>query len=144
VGRRRVLGLDWGEKRTGIAVSDDRAVLAVGYDVWPTADVLSQLARVVTAEEIATIVVGYPLTLRGESGPQARQVDAFIRRLRRRGFAVRRWDERYTTQDASRALSELGISQRKQRGKLDMSAAVLMLQSYLDAARCGSGDPGGE
>ena len=119
-------------------------MLAVGYTVWPTADVFSQLERIVPAEEIACIVVGYPLTLRGEVGPKARQVDLFIRQLLKRGYAVRRWDERYTTQEASRALSKLGISQRKQRGKVDMSAAVLMLQSYLDAARHGPGDNGGE
>jgi putative Holliday junction resolvase len=127
-----------------VAISDDRAVLAVGYAAWPTTDVFSQLKRVVPAEEIAAIVVGYPLTLRGEVGPKARQVDLFIRQLLRQGYAVHRWDERYTTQEASRSLSKLGISQRKQRGKVDMSAAVLMLQSYLDAARHGPGDSGGE
>jgi len=127
-----------------VAISDDRALLAVGYAVWPAADVFSQLERTVPAEEIARIVVGYPLTLRGETGPAAGRVDHFIRQLLRRGYAVRRWDERYTTQDASRALSELGISQRKQRGKVDMSAAVLMLQAYLDAARPGPEDSGGE
>jgi putative Holliday junction resolvase len=127
-----------------VAISDDRAVLAVGYAVWRSADVFSELARIVPVEEVARIVVGYPLTLRGEVGPKAQQVDLFIQQLLQRGYAVRRWDERYTTQEASRALSEIGISQRKQRGKVDMSAAVLMLQSYLDAARLGPEDSGGE
>jgi putative Holliday junction resolvase len=126
-----------------VAISDDRAVLAVGYAVWRSADVFSELARIVPVEEVARIVVGYPLTLRGEVGPKAQQVDLFIQQLLQRGYAVRRWDERYTTQEASRALSEIGISQRKQRGKVDMSAAVLMLQSYLDA-RLGPEDSGGE
>lgn len=134
------MGLDWGEKRIGVAVSDDRHILAVGYEVWPTADVFSRLERVVSAEEIGLVIVGYPLTLRGEVGPKARQVDLFIQQLVRRGYTVRRWDERYTTQDASRSLSEHGITQRKQRGRIDMSAAVLMLQSYLDAARRGQGE----
>lgn len=119
-------------------------MLAVGYAVWRSADVFSELARIVPVEEVARIVVGYPLTLRGEVGPKAQQVDLFIQQLLQRGYAVRRWDERYTTQEASRALSEIGISQRKQRGKVDMSAAVLMLQSYLDAARLGPEDSGGE
>jgi putative Holliday junction resolvase len=119
-------------------------VLAVGYAVWPTADVLAQLERVVPVEGVGRIVVGYPLTLRGQAGPQARRVDLFIRKLLQRGYAVHRWDERYTTQDASRSLSKIGISQRKQRGKVDMSAAVLMLQSYLDAARHGQGNSRGE
>lgn len=131
----RYLGLDWGEKRTGVAISDDRGVLAVGYDVWPTPEVLTRLARVVRDEAVEQIIVGYPLTLRGETGPKAKQVDRFIRELEQAGYGVRRWDERYSTQDASRALSKLGVSQRRQRGRVDMSAAVLILQSYLDSIR---------
>lgn len=116
-----------------MAISDDRGVLAVGYEVWPAREVFSRLERAVPDEGVAFLVVGYPLTLRGEAGPKAHQVDRFIQQLAKRGYVVRRWDERYTTADASRALSQLGVSQRKQRGKIDMSAAVLMLQSYLDA-----------
>lgn len=130
----RFLGLDWGEKRTGVAISDDRGVLAVGYAVWRTAELLSRLSITVNEEDIGLIVVGYPLTLRGEAGPQAREVDRVIAWLQEQGYTVERWDERYTTQDASRNLSRLGISQRKQRGKIDMSAAVLMLQAYLDSS----------
>jgi putative holliday junction resolvase len=139
----RILGLDWGAKRTGVAVSDDRATLAVGYAVWPTPDVLPRLAQTVRDEDVALIVVGYPLTLRGEAGPKAREVDQFVAALQTRGYDVRRWDERYTTQDASRALTEIGISQRKQRGRVDMAAAVIMLQSYLDANRENGGGGGG-
>ena len=136
----RYLGLDWGEKRTGVAISDDRGVLAVGYDVWPTSELLARLTRVVRDESVSRIIVGYPLTLRGEIGPKAQQVDRFIRELERAGYDVRRWDERYSTSDASRALTEIGVSQRRQRGRLDMSAAVLILQSYLDSIRQ-SGEP---
>jgi len=133
----RFLGLDWGEKRIGVAVSDDRGTLAVGYGVWPSrdADFIPLLERAVKDENIGVIVVGYPLTLRGEIGPKARQVDRFATALEDHGYTVQRWDERYSTQDVSRALSEHGISQRKQRGRLDMSAAVLILQAYLDAHR---------
>jgi putative holliday junction resolvase len=139
----RCLGLDWGEKRVGVAISDDRASFAVGYGIWPTPEVLSRLARTIQEETIDFLVVGYPLTLRGEAGPKAQQVDRFIQTLEQQGYAVIRWDERYTTQDASRALSRLGISERKQRGKLDMSAAVIMLQSYLDSIRSGGGEDSG-
>jgi putative Holliday junction resolvase len=139
----RLLGLDWGEKRTGVAVSDDRGLFAVGYAVWPTNELLSRLPVTVREEDIGLIVVGYPLTLRGEVGPKAREVDRFIAMLQARGYAVERWDERYTTQDASRNLSRLGISQRKQRGKIDMSAATLMLQAYLDSMHAEGKDIGG-
>jgi putative Holliday junction resolvase len=139
----RLLGLDWGEKRTGVAITDDRGAFAVGYAVWPTSELLSRLASTVKEENIGLIVVGYPLTLRGESGPKAREVDRFIARLEAEGYSVQRGDERYTTQDASRNLSRLGISQRKQRGKLDMSAATLMLQAYLDSRHAEGKDIGG-
>ncbi len=133
----RFLGLDWGEKRIGVATSDDRGVLAVGYGVWPArdADFFPLLERTVKEEDIGVIVVGYPITLRGEVGPKARQVDRFIAQLERRGYTVDRWDERYSSADVSRMLSEHGITQRKQRGKLDMAAATTILQSYLDARR---------
>jgi putative Holliday junction resolvase len=130
----RLLGLDWGEKRIGVAVSDDRGKLAVGYGIWPSGDAefFPLLERAVSEENIAGIVVGYPLTLRGEVGPKAQQVDRFIARLEARGYNVYRCDERYTTHDVSRELSRHGISQRKQRGRLDMAAAVMILQSFLD------------
>jgi putative holliday junction resolvase len=136
----RCLGLDWGEKRIGVAISDELRIMAVGYDIWPTSEILPRLAQVVKEEDVTLLVVGYPLTLKGEVGPKAREVDRFIETLQRQGYSVSRWDERYTTQDASRALSRLGLSERKQRGKLDMSAAVLMLQSYLDSTRSGGGE----
>jgi putative Holliday junction resolvase len=139
----RFLGLDWGEKRTGVAISDERGAFAVGYAVWPTSELLTHLASTVMEEDVGLIVVGYPLTLRGEAGPKAREVDQFIAVLEAKGYAVQRGDERYTTQDASRNLSRLGISQRKQRGKIDMSAAVLMLQAYLDSRHAEGKDIGG-
>jgi putative Holliday junction resolvase len=139
----RLLGLDWGAKRTGVAISDDRGVFAVGYAVWPTSELFSRLAVTVKEEDIGLIVVGYPLTLRGETGPQALHVDRVIAKLQALGYTVQRADERYTTQDASSNLSRLGISQRKQRGKIDMSAATLMLQAYLDSLHVEGKDKGG-
>ncbi|MDD5088158.1 MAG: Holliday junction resolvase RuvX [bacterium] len=139
----RYLALDWGEQRTGVAISDDRGVLAVGYEIWPTSGVPASLARVVRDEIIDEIVVGYPLTLRGETGPKARQVDRFIRELERAGYRVHRWDERYSSQEARRALTEAGLSERRQRGRVDMSAAVLILQSYLDSIRESGDTPRG-
>ena len=131
----RYLGLDWGAKRTGVAISDDCGTLAVGFAVWPSAELLTRLAATMKAEMVDVIVVGMPLTLRGEIGPKAREVQAVVARLKAQGYPVKEWDERYTTQNASRALTEIGISQRRQRGKVDMAAAVLMLQSYLDSLR---------
>jgi putative Holliday junction resolvase len=130
-----LLGLDWGAQRVGVAISDDRLTLAVGYDIWPAREpeLFLRLSAAVRAEHVTELIIGYPLTIRGEVGPQAQAVDAFIVRLESQGYTVHRWDERYTTSEASRSLSRLGLSQRKQRGRLDMSAAIILLQSYLDA-----------
>jgi len=138
----RILGLDWGSRRIGVAISDDRRFLAVGYAVWPSteAEFFPKLAATVRDEDVNLVVVGYPLTLRGGTGPAASAVDDFIKQLESRGYRVQRWDERYTTYDASRSLSRMGVSQRKQRGKIDMSAAVIMLQSYLDETKDQTGD----
>jgi len=139
----RILGLDWGSRRIGVAISDDRESFAVGYGVWSSndADFFGQLEQTVRDENITLIVVGYPLTLRGEVGPKAQEVDRFIEKLEQRGYRTKRWDERYTSQDASNALARLGVSQKKQRGKLDMPAATIMLQSYLDESGAASTDP---
>lgn len=139
----RVLGLDWGEKNTGIAVSDEHARLAVGYDVWPTQEVLSRIRPVVASEDIGTIVVGYPLTLRGEIGSSARKVDRFIAGLAVLDIPIVRWDERLTTFEASAALTRIGVPQRQQRGRVDVAAAVIMLQSYLDQLRSSEEDQRG-
>jgi putative Holliday junction resolvase len=138
----RILGLDWGSRRIGVAVSDDREKLAVGYGVWSAAaaEFFPQLEQAVRDEDIGLIVVGYPLTLAGEVGPTAGKVDAFIETLTERGYRIQRWDERFTTHEASRSFSALGISQKKQRGRLDMSAAVLMLQSFLNEAQNATND----
>ena len=130
----RVLGLDWGTRRIGVAVSDDRRGLAVGYAVWPAneAEFLPLLKRAIADEDIGLIVVGYPLTLRGEQGKSTQAVNLFIERLQPLGIPITRADERYTSQEASADLTRIGISQKKQRGKLDMAAAVLLLQSFLD------------
>lgn len=131
----RLIGLDWGAKRIGVAISDDRLSLAVGYAIWPAVfpEFYHKLSAAVKADGVTEIIVGYPLTIRGEIGPKAMEVDTFIAKLESQGYVVRRWDERYTTSEAGRSLSRLGLSSRQQRGKLDMSAAILILQSYLDA-----------
>lgn len=131
----RLLGIDYGARRIGIAISDEKARLAVGRATWTYQGLrtIRQLKKLVEDENIGCVVVGYPLTLRDEVGPQAREVDRFIGRLEAAGIPVERWDERLTTRLASRSARSAGLSEKKQRGRLDTAAAILMLQSYLDA-----------
>lgn len=131
----RLLGIDYGTRRIGIAISDKEARLAVGFATWvyQGKQTIRQLGKLVEDENIHRVVVGYPLTLRGEVGPKAREVDRFIDQLEVAGISVERWDERLTTRAASQSARQAGLSDKKQRGRLDMAAAILMLQNYLDA-----------
>ncbi|MBM3324072.1 MAG: Holliday junction resolvase RuvX [Calditrichaeota bacterium] len=131
----RLLGIDYGTRRIGLAISDESGRLAVGLATWPNegAATVVRLKQLMGEKDIRHVVVGYPLTLRGQVGPKAAEVDAFIHRLERVGIPVERWDERWTTQEVSRTARAAGLSEKKQRGRLDMAAAVVLLQNYLDA-----------
>ena len=130
----RVLGLDWGTRRIGVAISDDQRRLAVGLAVWPgqESEYLPLLKDVISKEEVSLIVVGLPLRLSGSEGDSAQAARRFAASISGLGPAVELADERFTSYQASRSLSQIGINQKKHRGKLDMAAAVLLLQSFLD------------
>ena len=137
----RVLALDIGEKRIGVAVSDPSGTVASPLVVLDAAKVLtdgSDLTRLVEEYEAELVVVGLPLSLDGSEGPQALDVRRAAARLA--GFLrvpVEFADERLSSTQASRAMGDVGASQRQQRGSIDMVAAAIFLQSYLDARRDG-------
>ena len=131
----RVLGLDLGQARIGVAVSDPKRRLAVPVGTIRTgapAD-LKAIARLVGEKDVALVVVGHPLRLSGERGPEARNAERFAEALRA-GLPVPvvLWDERLTTVEANRALKEAGARGRDRRRAVDRSAATIILQSYLD------------
>ncbi len=132
----RYLGLDVGDRRIGVALSDETAVLAsglptierVGARKDPNAVV--ELAR---RHEAGTIVVGLPLGLDGSVGPQAEKVLAFVEALKlRTRVPVVTWDERFSTRVAQQALLEGDVSRARRREVIDQLSAVVILQSYLD------------
>jgi putative Holliday junction resolvase len=126
----RVLALDFGSARTGVAVSDATGVLArpVGVVERATSDAgLGQIAELVGTHEAELVVVGMPLTLRGEHGDQARETEAFVEALRGRvAVPVETFDERFTT-----ALAQ----QTPGRAPEDALAAAHLLQGWLERAR---------
>lgn len=132
----RLAGLDIGEKRVGVAISDTSMRVATPLIVLPgplSAD-LRALQRLIDDYEVAALVVGLPLTLSGEEGPQAQRVRAEGRRLEESlGIRVAFYDERLTSTEARKMMSESGLSEREQRGSVDMVAAGLILQGYLDS-----------
>lgn len=132
----RLLGLDVGDKRIGIALSDESATLASGLAtlqrVGPRKD-LKAIAALVRQHEVGNVVVGLPRRLDGSLGEQAQKVLHFLDELRPVvKVPVVSWDERFTSAVATQALIEGGVSRRDRKQVVDKVAATLILQSYLD------------
>jgi len=131
-GAGRILGLDPGTRRVGLAISDPDRRVAVGletFEAGPGRNFVDHLGAILQTYGVVRIVVGYPRTLRGEVGAAARRSETLARRLRRElGVAVDLWDERLTTAQGERVLR----GQRAPRGAQDRLAAILILQNYLD------------
>jgi putative Holliday junction resolvase len=131
------LGIDYGSSRCGIAVSDPSDTLATAvatHREGRDGSLLERLRELVAAYQIDAIVVGWPLTVRGEAGAMAQRVQRFADRLERTlGLPVVLLDERYTSQEAERALR--GRGRRRAKGDIDALAAELILQTYLDRRR---------
>jgi putative Holliday junction resolvase len=141
----RLLALDVGDVRIGVALSDETGTLASGLvtlrSAGPRKDVQA-VAALVREHAVAQVVVGVPLRLDGSPGPRAEQVVAFVERLRRvvRVPVVTR-DERLTSVAADERLAEAGVRRRERKALLDQVAAALLLQEHLDERR--AADSGG-
>lgn len=133
----RVLALDIGEVRVGIAVSDPTGRVASPVTVLPAQEVLAHAVtfrRVLEDWEPELLVCGLPRTLAGEEGPQAGRVRVQAEKIARScGLPLEFADERLSSAEAKRILKEQGLSERAMRGKVDSVAAGLFLQSWLDA-----------
>ncbi len=134
----RVLGLDVGDRRIGIAVSDPTGLIASPVGAIQRRDLQSDAGQVLalaTQHGAERIVVGLPVALSGESGGmQLRQVREFIRALKGATTTIRidHWDERFSTSEAERRLLEAGVSASRDPGRLDAAAATVILQAYLE------------
>lgn len=131
----RVLAIDLGAKRIGLAISDETRTIAFPAGTLasrgPKLDVAA-LAALVAEREVGAIVVGLPIHLNGRRGPEAERAEAFAAKLgEATGLPVSLLDERWTSRGAERALHEMGRSAKQQRGKVDEVAATLLLQTFL-------------
>jgi putative Holliday junction resolvase len=131
----RVLALDIGERRIGVAISDERGILAQPLMVIErrgTAQDVARVARVVKEHEAAEIVVGVPITLRGEQAAAAEKVHAFVAVLREAtDVSVLLVDERLSTVEADRRMREASVRREPRRQRVDAVAAALILERYL-------------
>ena len=133
----RVLGLDYGDRRIGIAICDELGMTAQGVAtvVRKNRDAdLAAIAGFVERFGVERIVIGYPLRLDGSEGIQCDKVNRFARRLEARlSMPVIRRDETLSTQEAEELLRETGVRREKKRAVVDRLAACIILQGYLDA-----------
>lgn len=133
----RILGIDYGERRIGIAISDATATIATPLQtVDGTAPQQAARAIVALAVErgVERIVVGLPLRMDGSSGPSAENAKAFGERLLKAGACpVEYWDERFSSRTAEQALIEGGTRRQKRKQVIDKLAAQIILQHYLDS-----------
>ena len=136
----RVLGLDLGDARIGVAISDDRRRIAVPLGTVRTgapAD-LKAIADLVHGHGVTLVVIGHPLHLSGEAGERAHHAERFAQALDAfLDVPVLLQDERLSSIEADRALREAGASGRERRRTVDRSAATVILQAWLDAAGAG-------
>lgn len=132
----KVLAVDWGWAKYGLAVSDDLGLTAHGLGTFSRrseAQMLDAIAAQVGALHVEAIVVGLPKNMDGSDGPSAEAARAFAKALEDRSrLPVHLWDERLTTMAAERMLVAAGVRRRARRGVVDQVAATLILQGYLD------------
>jgi putative Holliday junction resolvase len=133
---KRFLGVDPGEARVGVAISDELGMLAHPLETIEVkkTDPVKRVAAIVVEKAIAGVVVGVPRNMDGTFGPSAEKAQAFIAALRAKvACPVQPWDERLTTVSAQRALREAGRKAKDQKKVVDQAAAQILLQSWLDA-----------
>jgi putative Holliday junction resolvase len=137
----RALGLDLGERRIGVAVSDPDGMLAMpmtAIDAVPDDQALERIAELAREHDVEMIVVGLPVSLDGSLGPQAQLVKSWADAIAgHTQILVVTWDERLSTVAAGRALADAGVKRGKRKKRLDSVAASLVLQAYLDRQRSG-------
>ncbi len=134
---RRIVGLDVGERRIGVAVSDPLGLTAQPLDTVERRGVKADVAALTAALsrfEVGTFVAGLPLEMSGREGPQVERVRKFCERLEEiTGITVEYQDERLTSVEGERLLESAGVGRERRRGVLDKMAAALILQSWLDS-----------
>jgi putative Holliday junction resolvase len=132
----RILAIDHGSKRIGIAVSDELKMIAQPLEFIPAAPFPAFLARLnelINVKEVELILIGMPRNMDGSYGPAAQKVEEFVEALKGLvSVPVKLWDERLTSAQANRVLIQGNVRRDKRKEKVDAMAAAILLQSYLD------------
>jgi putative pre-16S rRNA nuclease len=133
----RILALDHGTKRIGVAISDELKMLAQPVEFIPAepfSNFLVRLKELIEEREVELVLVGMPRNMNGSYGPAALKVEEFVAALSRAiAVPIKTWDERLTSAQANRYLIEGNVRREKRKEKVDQMAAAILLQSYLDS-----------
>jgi putative Holliday junction resolvase len=137
---KRILGIDFGTVRVGVAVSDPLRIIAQSVGTFTNnAGIIDTVAEIARQYDVGLVVIGMPFTLKGEKGMKAEEVDKFISRLKEKlSVDVIPWDERFTSRIARQTLIQMGTTKKQRRtnkGKVDAMASALILQSFLDQTK---------
>ena len=141
-GSRRLLGLDVGDRRIGVAVGDPTGSLASPVEVYRRRSTrldVDHILALVDEYDASAVVVGLPKNMNGTEGPQAEKTREFADALTAEGLTVSLWDERLSTVEATRRMEEQRHRRRGIRERIDSEAAALILQTYLDHVRIREG-----
>jgi putative Holliday junction resolvase len=135
---KRIMAVDWGERRVGIALSDESRTIASPLEVLSRSPGLDKdigkIKELAAGNEVEIIVLGMPIRLDGSVGQAAEEVTVVAERMRDvHGLTVVTWDERLSTAEAERALIGGDVSRKKRKGLIDQVAAAIFLQAYLDS-----------
>lgn len=134
----RVLGLDHGTKRIGVAISDETKMIAQPLEFIPAhpfEEVVTRLREIISEKPVELIVIGMPRNMDGTYGPAAEKVREFVNTLKQSlPIPVRTWDERLTSAQANRMLIAADVRRSDRKEKVDKTAAAILLQSFLDSA----------
>ena len=132
----RILAIDYGRKRVGIAVTDPLRIIANGLVTVHSKDIFSFLEEYISTEEVDVIVVGYPTTLKNEGSEALRFINPFIKKLHNKfpKLIIDIYDERFTSKMAKNAMIEGGLKKKDRQNKalVDKISATIILQSYME------------
>ncbi len=132
----RIIGIDYGRKRVGVAVSDPLGIFASALETVPSAKIVEYLKNYTSKEKVERFVVGYPMNLNNKPSEAAKDVDVFLKWLKKHfpDIPVTLEDERFTSQIAMKAMIAGGVkkSDRREKGSVDKVSAAIILQTYLD------------
>lgn len=135
----RILSIDYGRKRTGLAVTDALQIIANGLTTVPSGDVVSYLADYVSKESVDLFVIGYPKQMNNELSENVKYIEAFTKHLKKKipDIPITFYDERFTSVLAHQAMIDGGLKKKRRQNKelTDEISAVLILQTYLESTK---------